>query len=154
VDLEVHHVKYPENFSKDRIENLVVACVRHHSLAHGVRLPRNYRRRKAHHVQPYKNEFNKDGTNQYNDFENYEDCLTPTMWAELKDEALKRSNYRCEFCRSTKNLKDLKVHHVKSSKNFSHAPVDNLVVSCVRCYKLQHGERIPKRTRRKPVKGV
>lgn len=58
-------------------------------------------------------------------------------WKELRKQALKRDNYRCQDCRISIHLKKLHIHHIKSFAKFPELRyrLDNLRTVCVDCHK-------------------
>jgi len=69
----------------------------------------------------------------------YEDYLKSDEWKKLRERALKRAEYRCEFCGSVATM----IHHVQYLKeeNSEMENINHLVACCKKCHDLCHGKR-------------
>lgn len=65
----------------------------------------------------------------------YQEYLESPEWDELRKEAYKMADYRCELCHSVAAA----VHHVKYPKRYKEDCLENLVVVCDRCHRRLHG---------------
>jgi len=65
----------------------------------------------------------------------YQEYLESPEWDELRKEAYKQTNHRCELCGDFAEA----VHHIKYPKSFNEDCLENLLVVCDRCHKLLHG---------------
>lgn len=65
----------------------------------------------------------------------YQEYLDSPEWDELRKEAYRRANHRCELCGDYAEA----AHHVRYPKSFDEDCLGNLLVVCDRCHKLLHG---------------
>jgi len=63
-------------------------------------------------------------------------------WSEVRKRILKRDNYRCTECGSTR-LSDLQVHHIKPVKTHPELVIEpsNLITHCRKCHIRKEGHR-------------
>lgn len=64
----------------------------------------------------------------------YKDYLKSEHWMVTRKAALRRANYRCQLCGSTKFLQ---VHH-NNYKNLGHEKDTDLIVLCKYCHGRHH----------------
>lgn len=57
-------------------------------------------------------------------------------WEKVREDALVRAGFRCEYCRTNKHLT---VHHL-TYKNIGHENDEDLVVLCWSCHKKVHNK--------------
>lgn len=69
---------------------------------------------------------------------NYQEYLASNKWQELREEAIKRANGRCQLCNSTS---DLRVHHRKYPKIYGTEPITDLTVLCNDCHAMFHEKK-------------
>ena len=69
----------------------------------------------------------------------YDDYLKSEGWQKLRTRALKRAEYKCEFCGSIATM----IHHVVYLKkeNSEMENINHLVACCKKCHDLSHGIR-------------
>lgn len=72
----------------------------------------------------------------------------PPFWNVIRRLALKRDEFRCQFCGSGS---DLSVHHIIPLSSGGDSTLDNLRVLCHACHQKEHGHRIsiPRKKRMK-----
>ena len=68
-------------------------------------------------------------------FNAYKDYLNDKSWNARRSKSLKRGNYLCSRCGSTR---DLNVHHLTYAR-IGQEEQDDLIVLCRRCHSIVHG---------------
>ncbi len=62
--------------------------------------------------------------------------LPPGEYQKLRNQVLKRDNWRCQHCgKST----DLQIHHIKHRSQLGSDAQDNLITLCFTCHTIEHG---------------
>ena len=69
----------------------------------------------------------------------YSDYLKSPTWYNLRKQALKKADYRCQTCNDTENIN---VHHRVYPKVLGTEPVSDLVVLCRSCHKIFHVKKV------------
>ncbi|MBI2542465.1 HNH endonuclease [Candidatus Woesearchaeota archaeon] len=69
----------------------------------------------------------------------YNEYLKSKDWQKLRTRALKRANYKCEFCGTVAKM----IHHVEYLKkeNSEIENINHLIACCRKCHDLSHGIR-------------
>lgn len=67
----------------------------------------------------------------------YQDFLKSEEWGQLRDAALARAGYLCEYCKDVAEH----VHHLRYPKIGQNHSLDMLVAVCARCHDISHGAK-------------
>lgn len=70
----------------------------------------------------------------------YREYLASAKWKKKRSLALYHAGNKCEVCGNTKWVSPLEVHH-KTYINFKNEPMDELMVVCRKCHKLEDEKR-------------
>lgn len=65
----------------------------------------------------------------------YKEYLLSEHWQSLRNQALKRDNFKCRRCEVAE---ELQVHHLFYRKNWYHTKVDDLLTLCKFCHDRHH----------------
>ncbi|MGX9728798.1 MAG: DUF3276 family protein [Candidatus Electronema sp. VV] len=67
----------------------------------------------------------------------WSEYMNSRKWEDLRREALKRADYKCELCNASYKA----VHHIRYPKKYRDDHADNLLVVCKKCHAKLHGIR-------------
>lgn len=86
-------------------------------------------------------ESNKEYTEEELRFMPYDEFLKTAYWLRFRALAIKRASYKCDECKSKRNLH---VHHLTYERRGCEA-IDDVVVLCKHCHAKRHGKEGGKR---------
>lgn len=73
-------------------------------------------------------------------WDEYNKYLRSISWMELRDEAIKRDNYRCQHCGAALTLQNAHAHHLsyEGYNTSGHSTLDEITTLCRDCHRKAH----------------
>ena len=79
----------------------------------------------------------KESQTESESYEVWSEYMNSRKWEELRRQALKRADYKCELCGAPYKA----VHHIRYPKRHRGDHLDNLLAVCAQCHAKLHGIR-------------